>query len=189
VINAGYAHDHAILARYAELTDAKLQPIDAATLADAFAELDLDEREDVHALVKVADLVLAPFKCECDVRRFSPVTLAALYSAGDDAAFVRTVERTKEVSDSLWSAVLDDLAADRTRSRYARLTLNYDNPMIRRLAQVDDRELLRRLLEVLYVQTLLLGHHPLSAAEMNLVNESLSGLMEWSLDRGGSFLQ
>ncbi len=189
VINAGYAHDLAILERYAELTDTKLEKVDAAGLADAFAELSLDEREDVHALVKTADLVLAPFKCECEVRRFSPVTLAALYSAGDDASFVRAIEQSKQVSDSLWSSVLDDLAADRTRSRYARLTLNYDNPMVRRLSRVDDRELLRSLIEVLYVQTLLLGHHPLSAAEMNLVNESLSGLMEWSLDRGGSLLQ
>ena len=55
--------------------------------------------------------------------------------------------------------------------------------------RVEDRELLRRLIEVLYVQTLLLGHHPLSPAEMNLVNESLTGLIEHSLDRGTRLLQ
>lgn len=189
VINAGYAHELAILTRYAEITETEIEPVDASRLADGFAELDLAEREEVYALVKTADLVLQPYKCQCEVRRFSPPSLAALYSAGEDAQFVRSVERAKEVSDALWSSVLVDLAADRTRSPYARLTMNFDNPMIRRLARVDDPELARRLIEVLYVQTLMLGHHPLSAAEMNLVNESLSGLMAWSLERGGRTLQ
>lgn len=189
VINAGYTHDLAILMRWTELHERELVEIDAASLVESFADLSLDEREDVFMLVKVADLVLQPFKCSAEVKRFSPASLPALFSAGEDASFVRSIERTKEVTDELWTSVLDDLAQDPGRSPYARLTLNYDNPMVRRLSRVDDRELLRRLIEVLYVQTLLLGHHPLNAAEMNLVNESLSGLIEHSLDRGGRLLQ
>ncbi|UJR87199.1 HSP90 family protein [Sandaracinus amylolyticus] len=189
-INAGYVHELAILKRYAELTERPIEAVDASSLADSFAELDLRQREDVRALVRVADAVLAPFRCDAEVKRFSPATLPALFSSGDDATFLRTIERTKAVSEGgLWSDVLDDLASSRGSSRRARFTMNYESPTIRRLARVDDPELLRRLIEVLYVQTLLLGHHPLSAAEMNLVNEGITGLIELHLDRGGRTLQ
>ena len=38
---------------------------------------------------------------------------------------------------------------------------------------------------MLYVQSLLLGHHPLNAKEMKLLNEGLLGLIEWGIDREG----
>lgn len=193
VINAGYVHEMPILEQLAAMDDAPdLLEIDALSLADDFADLTLDEREGVFPLVRAADIVLQPYRCSAQIKRFAPRSLPALYNAAAEAFFLRDLERSREVardtSNGVWSAMLDDLAGDRGRSPYARLTLNYDNPMIRRLAALDDVELQRRLIEVLYVQTLLLGHHPLSAAEMNLVSESLSGLMEWSLDRSGRVL-
>jgi molecular chaperone HtpG len=39
----------------------------------------------------------------------------------------------------------------------------------------------QRSVEMLYVQSLLLGHHPLNAREMRLLNEGLLGLIEMSL--------
>lgn len=183
-INAGYSHDHAILERWAAMHDVALERVDATSLADAFADVDLDARTHVMPLLRVADAVLQPFRCTAQVKRFSPATLPALYVASEDTAFVRSIERTKEATDGLWSSVLDDLASTRRHAPGARLTFNYDNPLVLRLARVEDRELLRRLLEVLYVQTLLLGHHPLSAGEMNLVNEGLTGLIELSLEGG-----
>ena len=42
--------------------------------------------------------------------------------------------------------------------------------------------MLRRVIEMLYVQALLLGHHPLTAQEMQLLNEGLLDLIEWRVD-------
>ena len=41
---------------------------------------------------------------------------------------------------------------------------------------------------MLYVQALLLGHHPLSSREMKLLNDGLLGLIEWgvSAQEGGA---
>ena len=35
---------------------------------------------------------------------------------------------------------------------------------------------------MLYVQALLLGHHPLNAKEMALLNDGLLALIEWGVD-------
>ena len=189
VINAGYVHDQRILARWADLRDLPIEAIDAMSLVDGFVELDVAARRDTAELMRVVASVLAPFRVLPAIKRFSPPTLPALFSASDDAAFLRGIERTRASSDTLWSGVLDDLAATRASTTQARFTLNYDAPLVRRLARVDDRELLRRLVEVLYVQTLLMGHHPLSAGEMSLVSESLTGLIELSLPGEGRMLQ
>jgi molecular chaperone HtpG len=36
--------------------------------------------------------------------------------------------------------------------------------------------------QLLYVQALLLGHHPLRAQEMSLLNDGLLDLIEWAVE-------
>ncbi len=57
--------------------------------------------------------------------------------------------------------------------------------MVRKLAGVTDRHLMKLSVEMLYVQALLLGHRPLSAQEMMLLNQGLLGLISARLDDGG----
>lgn len=189
VINAGYAHDKMILERFAFINECEIRELDASTLTQGFADLKSDELEEVADLVELANRLFGAYNCSLEVKRFIPLAVPAIYSVNRDAAFARAVERTREKTDGLWSAVLEGLARPRIDAARAKLTINFDNPLVRRLARVEDPELLQRLLEVLYIQTLLLGHHPLSALEMNLVNESLTGLIELSLDLGTRMLQ
>jgi molecular chaperone HtpG len=54
---------------------------------------------------------------------------------------------------------------------------------------VRGKRLLERSVQMLYVQALLLGHYPLSAKEMRLLNEGLLALIEWGVEAhegGGS---
>ena len=53
--------------------------------------------------------------------------------------------------------------------------------IVRKLAALTNRTLLQRSIQMLYVQALLLGHHPLNAKEMGLLNEGLLGLIEWGV--------
>ena len=64
---------------------------------------------------------------------------------------------------------------------YAQLCLNFNNPLIKKLARVRGRSIVRRAVEMLYVQALLLGHYPLKAKEMQLLSEGLLGLIEIGL--------
>jgi molecular chaperone HtpG len=77
--------------------------------------------------------------------------------------------------------VLDNLTEKHGHDVYAQLCFNYHNPLVRKLAALTNRTLLQRSIQMLYVQALLLGHHPLNAKEMGLLNEGLLGLIEWSV--------
>ncbi len=69
-----------------------------------------------------------------------------------------------------------------SENTYARLCLNFSNPVIRKLCAVEDQQLLTSIVEVLYVQALLAGHHILSGEEQNLLNNCLKRLIEMSFN-------
>jgi molecular chaperone HtpG len=183
ILNGAYTYNAELLEKFAEVfPDEQVEEVDPASLTQSFEDLTLDEREPMFALIKAADVVLQPFKCGAEIKKFLPKELPALFSTNADAGFLRSVEQSREITDALWSSVLDNLTAKHSADVYAQLCFNYHNPLVRKLAQLRDRTLLRRSIEMLYVQALLLGHHPLSAREMALLNEGLLGLIEWGLN-------
>jgi molecular chaperone HtpG len=183
VINAGYVHDADLMGKFTQVfPGTKAELLNPAELSQTFEDLSLAEREQIFRLARMADVVLQPFRCAADVKKFLPAELPALYTTGADARFLRSVEQSREVAQPLWSGMLDNLTSGYTGAGYARLCLNYNNALVQKLARLDNPRLLERAVQMLYVQSLLLGHHPLSAREMNLLNEGLLGLIEMSID-------
>jgi molecular chaperone HtpG len=105
-----------------------------------------------------------------------------LYGDVDDGAFRRDVERAREETDELYASVLEGALADSLEEEHPQLCFNYRNPVVRRLARVRDVAQLKLSVEMLYVQALLLGHRPLNAREMTLLNRGLLGLIAARLD-------
>jgi molecular chaperone HtpG len=183
VLNGAYTYNAEVLDKFARLfPEQPVEVIDPSALAQSFEELDLRERDEVFQFVQLADRVLQPFKCSAEVKKFRPLELPTLYSTNQDANFLRAVEQSRDVADPLWASVLGSLADQPGSGVYAQLTFNYANPLVRKIVQVKNRTLLQRSVQLLYVQALLLGHHPLSAREMALLNEGLIGLIEWGVD-------
>lgn len=183
IFNAGYTYDEELLAKLPLAFPGRdVEPVDVSQWSQTFAELTLDEREVVFGLMKLADLTLQPFGCEAEVRKFDPAELPALYTVNESAAFLRSVEQTKEISNDLWSGVLENVASPHTGDR-PQLCLNFKNPLVRKLAGVKDRPLARRSLEMLYVQALLMGHYPLRAKELAALNQGLLSLIEYGIQR------
>ena len=107
-------------------------------LSERFEELTLDEREDTVAFERLADVTLQRYKCRVNLTKFRPTEMPALYVTNKSADFLRSVEKSQEVSDELWTGVLDRLTDD-IGSVYARLHLNYLNPLVRRICALADR--------------------------------------------------
>jgi len=179
VINGGYTYDSELLERLGQVVGARVEKLDPSEVSHTFDDLTLDERERMHRFVRLADLVLQPFHCAAAVKKFRPEELPTLYGQKSGADFQRTVQRTREITDTLWSSMMDALKDDEASG--AELCFNYRNPLVRRLASVQDKEILKLGIEMLYVQALLLGHQPLNAAEMMLLNRGLLGLIEHAL--------
>jgi molecular chaperone HtpG len=183
VINAAYTYDLQLLLKLSEVFDGvRLQEVDGNSLSYTFERLTLDEQDEIEKFVAFAESILLPFKCLVEVRKFSPEDLPALYTASEEASFRRSIERTKEVTDSFWSSVLDNLEEGLSDESDGRLCFNYRNPVINKVCRMEDEALLRFSIQVLYVQSLMLGHRPLNAREMKLFNEGLMGLVQWGAD-------
>ena len=183
VVNAGYEYDAEILERAAHLGVVTVDRVDAADLADTLADVTAEEQDELSPLLQVATAVLTGFKVRPDGKRFLPEELPVLYVAGDDATFLRTVDQTKESTEGHWTSMLGSIAEVADGDDWARLYINVANPLIRRLARLDDEEAMRLAIQMLYVQSLLLGHHPLTAQEMSLLNVGLLDLIAWGLDQ------
>lgn len=185
IINAGYSYDADLLEKLPRVfADVEVEQVDSTGLAESFVELTLDEREEAQELVKVGDLILQPFKCRAEVKRFEPADLPALYLAGDDVSFMRSLEQSRDVADEHWASILTNLAGASRADSYAQLCFNFNNPLVRKLGRITDRDVLRLSVQMLYVQSLLMGHHPLSSKEMALLNTGLLDLIELGISGG-----
>jgi molecular chaperone HtpG len=186
VINGGYVHEAELLSRAPLAFDGlHVEPVDPTTLAQEFDDLTREERVWADQLLTAADAALKPFRCATEARKFRPSEVPALFSTNSEGRFMRSLEQSQDVADPLWGGVLDSLGKPERSAATARLCLNFQNPLVRRLAAVTNRTVLRQAVELLYVQALLLGHHPLSAKELALMGDGLLRLIELGIDEAG----
>jgi molecular chaperone HtpG len=183
VVNAGYTFDRDLLEKYGELhPEATVERVDPAEFVQRFEDLDLDERDRVHDFLRAAEEALRPHGTGAELRKFRPEEIPALYTLDPEAGFRRSVDRAKEEANPLFSSLLDGVAGGRpAEGPDTLLTLNYRNALVRKIAALSDRDLQRLAVEMLYVQALLLGHHPLRTREMTLLNAGMIRLIERSL--------
>ena len=179
VINAGYAYEAELLAKVPDVfPDLAVESLDPAEVARGFDDLTPDEQGAADAFLAEADRVLRPFRCRAEAKKFLPEDLPALYSTSREGRFYRSLEQSREASGPLWSGVLGGLGRGRAEAEAAQLCFNFRNPLVRKLAASRDRGRLARAVEMLYVQALLLGHHPLSGREMAALNRGILALIE-----------
>ncbi len=183
VINAGYSYDHELLTKAPEVfDDLTVEELDATEIVQSFEDVSLEEQESAHLLMSVAESALKSFRCEPELKKFKPNELPALFSTSKDGRFFRSLEQSKEIADPLWGGVLDQLGKREKRtSAHSQLCFNFENPLVRRLVSLTKKPLLRRSVEMLYVQSLLLAHQPLNTKEMGLLNDGLLAMIEFGM--------
>jgi len=183
VINGAYVYATDLIEKYAQHhPEVQLERVDSASISMSFQSLSLEEREQSMAFWRLADAALKPFDCQLELAHFEPKELATLYVLSEEQRFLRSVEQTQAVvSNDLWAGVLDGLATQQAVSSTARLYMNMSNELTGRLVLLRDPNVIARVCEVLYAQALLLGHHSLSAAEMQLLNRGILDLIDSSV--------
>lgn len=185
LVNGGYLYDADLVRMLPDL-----YPQITVEVVDVTGELDrldpppLDDRDLAVALESRAGGVLTASGCSVTVRSIDRPDLAALYVA--DPEVLRRIDRgrTKGITGSLWGGVLDridsTLSASRDDDLTARLCLNWSNRVVRSLVRVQDDAVFARTVQLLYIQALLAGHHPLSDADRALMTTALTDLVSLS---------
>ena len=186
VLNGCYTFDTDLIEKLPSVVDRSIEFLDANEWTENLDELDLQERETAFEFVRTANVVLQTYGCVAEIKKFRPRNLPALYTTNESADFMRSVDQAKEVGDEMWGGILDAISGQADASAQAQLCFNLENPVIKKLVEVQDRDLQRRSVETLYVQSLLLGHYPLKDREMNLLGEGLLGWIELCLNQRDS---
>ncbi|MER6364041.1 HSP90 family protein [Kitasatospora sp. NPDC001527] len=176
VVNAGYVYDAELIDRLATVDRAlETEQLRAADLTTHLARLEAADERAIAPFLAAADPVLARLGCDLLVRSFEPSGLPALYLLDEDTAFQLDVRGAREQVDDTWAAILGSFQSE-TEPR-PRLVLNHRNPLARQVLTLTEPELRAMCLEGLYVQALLLGHHPLRPADTAALNQSFLGLI------------
>ena len=131
-------------------------------------------------LTAAAKEALAMCNCNVVLKSFSPQQLPALYVPGADCIF------DGEMSSEGFSSFFEGFSFDdEEEDDYsAKLYLNCNNPLIKRLAKSQDTELVKTIVQVIYVQAFMAGHYTMGEQEMEIMNSSLTKLMGYGLDGG-----
>jgi molecular chaperone HtpG len=181
VVNGGYAYDSELVRRLPEIrpgvtvadldTGAVVAHLDPAGTAAELA---------AGAFLAVARRTLDPLGCEAILRSFAPASLPALLLDDREARHERARAQAAAEADGLWGEILGALRGTAPR---ARLVLNQQNPLVRRMAGLADQELAATAVEALYGHALLMSRRPLRAAESALLNRAFLGLLDHAVQR------
>ncbi|RKW69486.1 HSP90 family protein [Galactobacter caseinivorans] len=184
VVNGGYVYDAALLRRAAQvLPGLSLQRADLSEVLDALAEPPLEYRAQIAAFEERAEAVLAELDCAVMVRSFSPADVPAVYVT--DQRVVGAARRREVAQDAggLFGALLGKLDSTPAGPR-GRLCLNFENRLVRTLMGTEDPAVFPSALRVVYVQSLLAGHHPLTRQDRKVLTDAMTDIVHLSVGLG-----
>lgn len=186
LVNCAYTFDTDVLHAGCSLRGIELLRLDAAALAARLEEVAAEDGDRAAAFAEAAHEALVGIDVDVEVKRFHPETLPAFYGAPDSVLRRRALLQSRDAAESAGNplaGVLDDLLGAEAGGSRPTLVFNWRAPVIRRLAELAERDgegraLLLTALRVLYAQALLLGHHPLGVRELEALNGGLLSLVE-----------
>ncbi len=186
LVNGGYLYDADLVRRIPELfPGVEVERVDVVGEIDRLDLAPLDDRAAATALEERAKAALEDV--DVAVRTFDRPDLPGLFVADPEVLRALDRGRARSAGGALWGGVLDRAASVVSSGRAAeelaaRLCLNWTNPMIRKLAATPPGRVFDLSVQLLYVQSLLAGHHPLGPHDRTMMSTALSELVDRAID-------
>ncbi|MBC1777060.1 HSP90 family protein [Listeria seeligeri] len=180
LINGGYSYDTPILAQLNHLlAETNFVLIQPEEITDKLLPMTLDEEAAYQPILREMNEMMAEFDADVTIKHFEPQSLPIIFIHSTATQATRELERAVEETSSVLSDILESIQKEQAPAPLAHLYLNLDNELIKRLftsgKTVDE---LSVIVNVLYIQALLLGHYPLKRKEMELMNQNMLRILE-----------
>ncbi|AOT70629.1 HSP90 family protein [Geosporobacter ferrireducens] len=184
LINGGYVYIAELIEMLGYLhEEVKVELVNTDDVVEIMEDLTYEEEEFSYGLLKIANIVLNKFNCQASIKHFKPKEMPTLYTMDTHAMFYRDLIENKEKSRSSFGDILDGFIDEYEGSSYSNLCFNFDNPLIQKLMTLTEEVALKNAVELLYVQSLLMGHFPLRYNEMRVLNNGIISLIEWGINK------
>lgn len=178
LINAGYVYDGELLYRMSELFGITISSLQEQDILSLMRNCKIEELEKTDQLRLLATHVMKKYDCEVEFKHFRPDQLPVFYYVDKGAKLLRELNQAREKSGDLFMGMLDSFATELQDTASAVLYFNCSNPIIKKLSETGDTEQVKIIIEILYVQALMIGGFPLQNNEMQVMNKKLLELME-----------
>ncbi|HAA5608879.1 TPA_asm: HSP90 family protein [Listeria monocytogenes] len=180
LINGGYSYDSPILAQlsyFVEGTEFIL--IEPEEMTDKLRPMTGDEEQAYQPILIEMNSMMVEFDTDVLIKHFEPKDLPIIFIHSTATQELRELERAVEETSSVFSDILESIQKEQEPAPLAHLYLNLDNELIKRLFTSEKTvKELSVIVNVLYIQALLLGHYPLKRKEMVLMNQNMLRILE-----------
>ncbi|EAC2206147.1 HSP90 family protein [Listeria monocytogenes] len=180
LINGGYSYDSPILAQlsyFVEGTEFIL--IEPEEMTDKLRPMTGDEEQAYQPILTEMNSMMVEFDTDVLIKHFEPKDLPIIFIHSTATQELRELERAVEETSSVFSDILESIQKEQEPAPLAHLYLNLDNELIKRLFTSEKTvKELSVIVNVLYIQALLLGHYPLKRKEMILMNQNMLRILE-----------
>ncbi|EOV8426213.1 HSP90 family protein [Listeria monocytogenes] len=180
LINGGYSYDSPILAQlsyFVEGTEFVL--IQPEEMTDKLRPMTGDEEQAYQPILTEMNSMMVEFDTDVLIKHFEPKDLPIIFIHPTATQELRELERAVEETSSVFSDILESIQKEQEPAPLAHLYLNLDNELIKRLFTSEKTvKELSVIVNVLYIQALLLGHYPLKRKEMVLMNQNMLRILE-----------
>ena len=178
LINGGYVYDTVILQGLNKVLGRDVfklfRPEDVEL---AFKSLYPDEALALADLLSQVNAHMKKYQVEVVLNYFSPHEIPMLYLSNQKSQTERELERVAEASNDLFGSILGNL--HQADVPLAQLYLNFHNEVIQSVFFTGkSKTMMISVIEVLYVQALLMGHYPLKKNEIHLMNKGLLSIIK-----------
>lgn len=178
LINAGYVYDGELLFRMSQVFGITINALQEQNILSLMKTCSIEELEELDHFKILAANVMKKYDCEVEFKRFRPEQLPVFYYVDSDAKLLRELNQAKEKSGDLFMSMLDSFANELQDKACAVLYFNYSNPIVKKLCEFEQEEQIKMVIEILYVQALMIGGFPLRNNELQIMNKKILELME-----------
>ncbi len=170
VINAAYSYETELIEKihrfHPELAIEVIRPND---ILDGFEEASIDD-EQLQQFVEKANKILKQHYCKAEVKQFEPKDTTAIYIANEESLSNKNIQNLSQ-GTSPFAMALGHFK--KQEEELPTLCFNQQNDLVLKLLALKDAELFEALINVLYVQALMLGGYTINKKEMDIFNHAL----------------
>ncbi|MDR1593851.1 MAG: HSP90 family protein [Prevotellaceae bacterium] len=175
VINAAYSFESDLIRKisivFPNVVITKITPQDI--LSNLGETVTNDQK--FMAFEEKANKVLKSCYCKAQIKKFEPEDTPAIYVANDEALNNKNISNLANASNPFASTLHGFIK--KKEELTPTLCFNKDNVLINDLTDLDDDTMFEAVINILYVQSLMLGNYPVNKKEMIIFNESIYKLL------------
>ncbi|MBO5337879.1 MAG: HSP90 family protein [Lachnospiraceae bacterium] len=178
LINVTYVYSLELLECLGELYEINVCAVEEWEIEDLMRDLSPEDADTGFEFLENANQILKKYDCQAELKYFAPYHQPTFYLIDENTLFQRQIAASREQASSMFFNMLDAFATEYSNKMAATLFFNYNSPVVKKIVQLEETELQKIIVEILYVQALQVGGFALHNNEMSLLNRNILALIE-----------